>query len=136
MKKIKKGFILVVALAAVLVPLYHVFAATAETGTVTDDLTDTSDNLLGIASQFHIFAENASLNAHTEGNLAVDNLTGSANFGTNGIANSGKLDLYYIENISAINGGSFVSGNNTKVVLGSSITVTNNANQVFANGSM
>ncbi|WP_265459883.1 collagen-binding domain-containing protein [Enterococcus sp. HY326] len=136
MKKIKKGIVLLVVLVAVFVPLYQVFAATTESGSVSEDLIDTSDNLLGIASQFHIFAETATLNAHTEGNLAVDDLTGNSNFGTNGIANSTQKDLYYIKTISTINGGSFVSGNNTKAVLGSSITVTNNANQVFANGAI
>ena len=52
-------------------------------GHVSDDFTDVSKNNLGYASKFHIFVNEATLNAHTNGNIAAKTLFGNVNFGTN-----------------------------------------------------
>ncbi|WP_338215512.1 hypothetical protein [Companilactobacillus muriivasis] len=51
-------------------------------GHVSDDYS-AAKNQLGYASNFHIFANEATLNTHTNGNLAVGQLYGNVNFGTN-----------------------------------------------------
>lgn len=51
-------------------------------GSVYDDLTG-DYGILGIASQFHVFAkEKTTINAHTEGNVATGVLSATNNFGT------------------------------------------------------
>jgi len=67
-------------------------------GDVYDDFPDLN-NILGVSSAFHIFARDAELNAHTNGNLAVQNLTGNVNFGTNVIEELLDKDISYIQNI-------------------------------------
>ncbi len=52
-------------------------------GTAAKDFPGVQNNPLDIASAFHIFAEKADLNTHTNGNLAVQNLVDQVNFGTN-----------------------------------------------------
>lgn len=40
------------------------------------------ENALGIASTFHIFAQNTTLNVDTNGNVATNNLNSNVDFGT------------------------------------------------------
>ncbi|WP_412990161.1 collagen-binding domain-containing protein [Pediococcus siamensis] len=99
--------------------------AVKDGGNVYDDYTDLH-NLLGVSSQFHIFAHHAELNAHTNGNIAVGNLSGKVNFGTNIIEELLDKDISYIQNIEAIAGSSFVSAGNTrtnKVVFGQNVEI-------------
>lgn len=91
-------------------------------GSVYDDYPNIDeDNLLGVSSAFHIFARDAELNAHTNGNVAVQNLVGNVNFGTNIIEELLDKDISYIQNITNIANSSFVSAGNkrtNKVVFG------------------
>lgn len=91
-------------------------------GKVSDDFQDVSKNNLGYASKFHIFAKEATLNAHTNGNLAVGSLFGNVNFGTN-ITDEKLLDkdISYVQEVKNMSESSFVSSNDhrtNKVVFG------------------
>ncbi|WP_338037341.1 collagen-binding domain-containing protein, partial [Liquorilactobacillus aquaticus] len=107
-------------------------------GTAEEDFPGVEGNPLGIASVFHIFAMQARLSAHTAGNLAVENLDGKVNFGTN--ISDGKLakEVSYIQNITSIQNSSFVQsqGSRTnKIILGKNINVayTDNGNHLAFN---
>ncbi|AVK63720.1 cell surface protein [Lactobacillus sp. CBA3606] len=106
-------------------------------GTVTDDYPDLH-NLLGVASQFHVFAREAELNAHTNGNIAVANLSGNVNFGTSIIEELLDKDISYIQNITTIANSSFVSAGDTrenKVIFGENVDVdVSNPNRPKVNG--
>lgn len=109
-------------------------------GNVEDDLpNNTAKNDLGYASYFHIFANEATLNAHTNGNLAVGNLTGHVNFGTNTHENLVNKDISYIQNVNKIAESSFVSSGDTrenKVIFGSEPTLdVSNASRPTVNGT-
>ncbi|MGP4115791.1 KxYKxGKxW signal peptide domain-containing protein [Levilactobacillus zymae] len=108
-------------------------------GSVYDDYpTLEDDNLLGVSSAFHIFARDAELNAHTNGNLAVQNLAGNVNFGTNIIEELLDKDISYIQNFTNLASSSFVSAGDTrenKVIFGEGITVdVSNPNRPKVNG--
>ena len=94
--------------------------------------------MLGVSSQFHIFAREAELHAHTNGNVAVQNLVGNVNFGTNIIEELLDKDISYIQNISNIAGSSFVSAGETrsnKVIFGENIEIdVSNPNRPMVNG--
>ncbi|MFC6164039.1 collagen-binding domain-containing protein [Lactiplantibacillus dongliensis] len=111
--------------------------AVQDGGSVYDDYPDLN-NILGISSQFHIFAREAELNAHTNGNVAVGNLIGNVNFGTNIIEELLDKDISYIQNISNIAGSSFVSNGATrsnKVIFGDGIEIdVSNPNRPMVNG--
>lgn len=90
-------------------------------GSVSDDFSNENSNQLGYASNFHIFANEATLNAHTNGNLAVGTLNGNVNFGTNIREGYLNKDISYVQNHNAIASSSFVQGNadrTNKVVFG------------------
>ncbi|BDP51487.1 hypothetical protein EfmJHP10_29230 [Enterococcus faecium] len=86
--------------------LFNIFsygvAVSAETyipkdpGNIYNDLTG-NYGLLGIASQFHVFAKNkTTVNAHTDGNIATHELDAKNNFGTElheGLLNQ-EINLY------------------------------------------
>jgi len=94
-------------------------------GKAEDDYPDLH-NMLGISSQFHIFAREAELSAHTNGNVAVGTLSGNVNFGTNIIEELLDKDISYIQNINNIASSSFVSAGDTrvnKVIFGENVTV-------------
>ncbi|EMF0587684.1 collagen-binding MSCRAMM adhesin Scm [Enterococcus faecium] len=118
--------------------LFNIFsygvAVSAETyipkdpGNIYNDLTG-NYGLLGIASQFHVFAKNkTTVNAHTDGNIATHELDAKNNFGTElheGLLNQ---EINYIQktdsfaNSSGIPTGStrmnkFVAGSNVDVAL-------------------
>ncbi|BDZ30303.1 collagen-binding domain-containing protein [Lactiplantibacillus brownii] len=83
-------------------------------------------NILGIASQFHIFAYEAELRAHTAGNLAVARLNGLVDFGTTNKLELLDRDITYIQQIIKIANSSFVSAGSTrcnKVIFGEGITI-------------
>ncbi len=111
--------------------------AVADGGNVTDDYPDLH-NMLGVSSQFHIFAREAELHAHTNGNIAVQNLVSNVNFGTNIIEELLDKDISYIQNITNIAGSSFVSAGETrsnKVIFGENIDIdVSNPNRPMVNG--
>ncbi|MBP5840397.1 choice-of-anchor A family protein [Lactiplantibacillus plantarum] len=115
----------------------HANDAVADGGNVTDDYPDLH-NMLGVSSQFHIFAREAELHAHTNANVAVQNLVGNVNFGTNIIEELLDKDISYIQNISNIAGSSFVSAGETrsnKVIFGENIEIdVSNPNRPMVNG--
>lgn len=108
-------------------------------GSVYDDYPDAANNTLGVAAYFHIFANNANLNAHTNGNLAVENLDGKVNFGTNVQEELLDQEISYIQNITNIANSSFVSAGPTrtnKVIFGENVDVDiSNPNRVNVDGT-
>ena len=98
-----------------------------------------SNNLLKVASMFHIFANEASLSADTNGNLAVETLHTSNNFGTRGQGSSYNLttgDVYYIQNItSPLSSNAFRNTQFNRVVLGSGLTLSSTEGKVIINGT-
>jgi len=113
-------------------------SAVKDGGTVEDDYPDLH-NLLGISSQFHIFAREADLGTHTNGNVAVGNLIGNVNFGTNIIEELLDKDISYIQNVTNIAGSSFVSAGDTrvnKVIFGENVEIdVSNPNRPKINGT-
>ncbi|GAW98794.1 collagen-binding domain-containing protein [Secundilactobacillus mixtipabuli] len=95
-----------------------------------------STNVLKIASLFHIFAKQASLNADTNGNLAVGTLKNSNDFGTRGTSdNLTTGDIYYIQNLgSNVISNAFRNTTANHVVLGKGIQVGTQNNKVTING--
>ncbi|WP_334329209.1 collagen-binding domain-containing protein [Companilactobacillus sp. HBUAS59699] len=84
------------------------------------------DNELGYAAYFHIFANEAHLSTHTNGNVATGLLDGKVNFGTNIQEELVDYDVSYIQEIENIAGSSFVSAQNSrknKIVFGNGIEI-------------
>ncbi|MCR8704329.1 collagen-binding domain-containing protein, partial [Weissella cibaria] len=105
-----------------------------------DDVPSAKQSPLGAAQYFHIFSKNANLYAHTNGNVATNNLNGSVNFGTNIHEGLVPIDISYIQKFSNISSSSFVSKSNNrtnKVVFGPSVTIKdhdmNNSPRVSVN---
>lgn len=95
-------------------------------GKVSDDFSNEDNNQLGYASNFHIFANEATLNAHTNGNIAVGRLTGHVNFGTNVHEGHVDKDVSYVQAHNNIANSSFVSqteNRTNKVVFGEGNTI-------------
>ena len=95
-------------------------------GSVYTDHRDLANNTLGIASQFHIFAYEASLHTDTAGNLAVASLNGLVDFGTTNKLELLDRNITYIQKIIKIASSSFVSAGNirdNKVIFGECITI-------------
>ena len=96
-------------------------------GSVYDDFpTADQDNILGVSSYFHIFANEAELSTHTNGNVAVGKLTGQVNFGTNIIEGLLDKDITYIQSFDKLANSSFVvsDGNRVnKVIFGEDISI-------------
>lgn len=108
-------------------------------GHVSDDFTDVSKNNLGYASKFHIFVNEATLNAHTNGNVAAKTLFGNVNFGTN-ITDEKLLDkdISYIQVVKNMAESSFVSANDhrtNKVIFGEVNDVELGDNAPLVNGT-
>lgn len=96
------------------------------------------NNELGYAAYFHIFANEAHLKAHTNGNVAVGKLDGGVNFGTNLQEELVDYDVSYIQAIQNMANSSFVSGGTTrtnKVVFGQNVDVdVSDTNRPMADG--
>lgn len=110
-------------------------------GSFKNDVPEVDNVLLGEAQYFHIFANYATLNTHTNGNLAVGELNGNVNFGTSIQDGSLATEINYIQKVNTIANSSFVSGTDSrknKVVFGPSVTVDladqNQQPAVFVNG--
>lgn len=95
--------------------------AVQDGGHVSDDFSNEDQNQLGYASNFHIFANEAHLNAHTNGNVAVGDFYGNVNFGTNVKEGGVDREVSYIQRPHNIASSSFVTSGETrenKVVFG------------------
>ena len=106
-------------------------------GNVEDDFPNVNNDL-GYASRFHIFANEATLNAHTNGNIAVGTLNGNVNFGTNVHEGHVNTDVSYVQNINTMANSSFVNQSETrtnKVIFGENNDVdVSNENRTNVNG--
>ena len=101
---------------------YSVIEASAEVkdgGTFYEDVPEAFDTLLGASNYFHIFANKAHLANHTNGNVATRELSGSANFGTQGISG---VEYNYAQKVLGINGASGIK-DHTKMVFGNSVLI-------------
>ncbi|WP_416347016.1 collagen-binding domain-containing protein [Enterococcus faecalis] len=101
------------------------------------DINDLNTNsVLKLASLFHIFANQASLSADTNGNLAVKILNGSNDFGTRGDSyNLTSGDIYYIQQLAKnLQSNAFRNKTFNHVVLGKDVSVSIENNKVLNNG--
>ena len=101
------------------------------------DINDLNTNsVLKLASLFHIFANQASLSADTNGNLAVKILNGSNDFGTRGDSyNLISGDIYYIQQLAKnLQSNAFRNKTFNHVVLGKDVNVSIENNKVLING--
>ena len=101
------------------------------------DINDLNTNsVLKLASLFHIFANQASLSADTNGNLAVKILNGSNDFGTRGDSyNLTSGDIYYIQQLAKhLQSNAFRNKTFNHVVLGKDVNVSIENNKVLING--
>ena len=101
------------------------------------DINDLNTNsVLKLASLFHIFANQASLSADTNGNLAVKILNGSNDFGTRGDSyNLTSGDIYYIQQLTKnLQSNAFRNKTFNHVVLGKDVNVSIENNKVLING--
>ncbi|MDW3609705.1 collagen-binding MSCRAMM adhesin Scm, partial [Enterococcus faecium] len=128
--------------------LFNIFsygvAVSAETyipkdpGNIYNDLTG-NYGLLGIASQFHVFAKNkTTVNAHTDGNIATHELDAKNNFGTElheGLLNQ---EINYIQKTDSFANSSGIPTGSTrmnKFVVGSNVDVALQDGHPTVNGS-
>ena len=91
-------------------------------------------NLLGAAQNFHIFAREVAIKAHTNGNIATQLLTqAGSNFGTNiKSANSEKArEVFYIQSFKDMTSNPYVGDRPTKFVVGSQVKLSENNGQEF-----
>ncbi|MDG0265221.1 hypothetical protein MKI28_09490, partial [Streptococcus thermophilus] len=93
------------------------------------------NSVLKLASLFHIFANQASLSADTNGNLAVKTLNGSNDFGTRGDSyNLTSGDIYYIQQLAKnLQSNAFRNKTFNHVVLGKDVNVSIENNKVLIN---
>lgn len=100
--------------------------AVQDGGSVYDDFPNAEYNILGIPSYFHIFANEATLQAHTNGNIAVGLLHANVNFGTNIIEALLDKDISYIQDFDKLASSSFVTQDETrdnKIVFGDGVEI-------------
>ncbi|MGL9828321.1 cell wall surface adhesion protein [Enterococcus sp. DIV0436a] len=107
-------------------------------GNIYNDLTG-NYGLLGIASQFHVFAKNkTTVNAHTDGNIATHELDAKNNFGTElheGLLNQ---EINYIQKTDSFANSSGIPTGGTrmnKFVVGSNVDVALQDGHPTVNGS-
>ena len=82
-----------------------------------------------VAFDFHIFAKDATLGVHTNGNVAVDNLVANNNFGTHMTNYKNKREDNYISNSASNINGIASNGN---IVIGQNVAtrIEDNGNKV------
>ncbi|RRQ90937.1 collagen-binding MSCRAMM adhesin Scm [Enterococcus faecium] len=121
--------------------LFNIFsygvAVSAETyipkdpGNIYNDLTG-NYGLLGIASQFHVFAKNkTTVNAHTDGNIATHELDAKNNFGTElheGLLNQ---EINYIQKTDSFANSSGIPTGSTRM---NKFVVDSNVDVAFQDG--
>ena len=142
--KMKKRASLLVLVALLFNIFSYGVAVSAETyipkdpGNIYNDLTG-NYGLLGIASQFHVFAKNkTTVTAHTDGNIATHELDAKNNFGTElheGLLNQ---EINYIQKTDSFANSSGIPTGGTrmnKFVVGSNVDVALQDGHPTVNGS-
>ena len=142
--KMKKRASLLVLVALLFNIFSYGVAVSAETyipkdpWNIYNDLTG-NYGLLGIASQFHVFAKNkTTVNAHTDGNIATHELDAKNNFGTElheGLLNQ---EINYIQKTDSFANSSGIPTGSTrmnKFVVGSNVDVALQDGHPTVNGS-
>ena len=142
--KMKKRASLLVLVALLFNIFSYGVAVSAETyipkdpGNIYNDLTG-NYGLLGIASQFHVFAKNkTTVNAHTDGNIATHELDAKNNFGTElheGLLNQ---EINYIQKTDSFANSSGIPTGSTrmnKFVVCSNVDVALQDGHPTVNGS-
>ena len=142
--KMKKRASLLVLVALLFNIFSYGVAVSAETyipkdpGNIYNDLTG-NYGLLGIASQFHVFAKNkTTVNAHTDENIATHELDAKNNFGTElheGLLNQ---EINYIQKTDSFANSSGIPTGSTrmnKFVVGSNVDVALQDGHPTVNGS-
>ncbi len=137
----------VVNLSLMSVLLLHLFfpiQVIAETylpqdpGSVYDDLTG-DYGVLGIASQFHVFAkEKTTINAHTEGNVATSVLSATNNFGTSISTGDLNKEINYAQSVETIISSAETAAfdkRSNKFVVGSNNVITTENDKIVVNGT-
>ncbi|EOF63259.1 cell wall surface adhesion protein [Enterococcus faecium EnGen0128] len=128
--------------------LFNIFsygvAVSAETyipkdpGNIYNDLTG-NYGLLGIASQFHVFAKNkTTVNAHTDGNIATHELDAKNNFGTEVHEGLLNQEINYIQKTDSFANSSGIPTGGirmNKFVVGSNVDVALQDGHPTVNGS-
>ncbi|MGX4645415.1 collagen-binding domain-containing protein [Holzapfeliella sp. JNUCC 80] len=96
-----------------------------------------ANNPLGVASLFHIFANNISLTTDTNGNFATRNLIRSNDFGTRGESfNQIAGDIYYIQNINQpLMSNAFRNNTYNHVILGKDVPTSTENGQLKITGT-
>ncbi|NBA61527.1 hypothetical protein [Enterococcus mundtii] len=137
----------VVNLSLMSVLLLHLFfpiQVIAETflpqdpGSVYDDLTG-DYGVLGIASQFHVFAkEKTTINAHTEGNVATSVLSATNNFGTSISTGDLNKEINYAQSVETIISSAETAAfdkRSNKFIVGSNNVITTENDKIVVNGT-
>ena len=137
----------VVNLSLMSVLLLHLFfpiQVIAETylpqdpGSVYDDLTG-DYGVLGIASQFHVFAKDkTTINAHTEGNVATSVLSATNNFGTSISTGDLNKEINYAQSVETIISSAETAAfdkRSNKFIVGSNNVITTENDKIVVNGT-
>ncbi|MDK4210331.1 hypothetical protein QJ527_02050 [Enterococcus mundtii] len=124
--------------------LFFPLQAMAETflpqdpGSVYDDLTG-DYGVLGIASQFHVFAkEKTTINAHTEGNVATGVLSATNNFGTSISTGDLNKEINYAQSVKTIISSAETAASDkrsNKFIVGSNNVITTENDKIVVNGT-
>lgn len=133
------------SLMSVLLPhLFFPIQVIAETflpqdpGSVYDDLTG-DYGVLGIASQFHVFAkEKTTINAHTEGNVATGVLSATNNFGTSISTGDLNEEINYAQSVETIISSTETAASvkrSNKFIVGSNNVITTENDKIVVNGT-
>ncbi|WP_261806094.1 Cna B-type domain-containing protein [Lapidilactobacillus luobeiensis] len=90
-----------------------------------NDVPEAESAPLHAAQFFHIFSQEAHTNAHTNGNIATDDLYSNTNFGTNIVEGSLEKDIYYFQDVKTISPSAFVSSlmDRNKAVFGAETNI-------------
>ena len=142
--KMKKRASLLVLVALLFNIFSYGVAVSAETyipkdpGNIYNDLTG-NYGLLGIASQFHVFAKNkTTVNAHTDGNIATHELDAKNNFGTEVHEGLLNQEINYIQKTDSFANSSGIPTGGirmNKFVVGSNVDVALQDGHPTVNGS-
>ncbi|MFP1647672.1 hypothetical protein [Enterococcus mundtii] len=140
----KNKFLNLFLLSALVINLCFPIQVIAETflpqdpGSVYDDLTG-DYGVLGIASQFHVFAkEKTTINAHTEGNVATGVLSATNNFGTSISTGDLNKEINYAQSVETIISSTETAASvkrSNKFIVGSNNVITTENDKIVVNGT-
>ena len=140
----KNKFLNLFLLSALVINLCFPIQVIAETflpqdpGSVYDDLTG-DYGVLGIASQFHVFAkEKTTINAHTEGNVATGVLSATNNFGTSISIGDLNEEINYAQSVETIISSTETAASvkrSNKFIVGTNNVITTENDKIVVNGT-